>query len=232
MAEAGQPPEARPDFRFIVLVASLFTGTLIISNIVAVKISDFGGHFLDSGNIVFPVSYILGDVLTEVYGYRQARRIIWSAFIANALAVGVIVAAGELKPAPFWTDQDAYHAILGQTWRIVSASFVAFLVGEFANSAVLAKLKVATHGRYLWIRTIGSTLVGEGLDSILFVTIAFAGTGVPELQVLVWETWLFKVGFEVIATPFTYLVVSFLKRVEHVDIYDTDVPLNPLLVWQ
>jgi hypothetical protein len=231
MAEA--PVVARTgDYRFLVLIASLFTGTLVISNVVAVKIADFGGHYLDSGNIVFPVSYIIGDVLTEVYGYRQARRIIWSAFLANALAVGVIAAAGELPAAPFWTDQDSYDAILGQTWRIVAASFVAFLVGEFANSAVLARLKVATKGRFLWMRTIGSTLVGQGLDSVIFVTIAFAGTGIPELHVLIWETWVFKVAFETVATPLTYVVVGWLKRVEQVDAYDGDVPLNPLLVWQ
>ncbi|MEX2080117.1 MAG: queuosine precursor transporter, partial [Dehalococcoidia bacterium] len=123
--------------RFLVLIASLFTGTLVVSNVVAVKISDFGGHYLDSGNIVFPLSYILGDILTEVYGYKQARRIIWSAFLANAVAVGAIVGAGELPAAPFWTDQESYDAILGQTWRIVAASFVAFLAGEFANSLIL-----------------------------------------------------------------------------------------------
>jgi uncharacterized integral membrane protein (TIGR00697 family) len=219
-------------YRFIVLIASLFTGTLVVSNVVAVKISDFGGHYLDSANIVFPVSYILGDVLTEVYGYRQARRIIWSAFAANALAVGAIVAAGELPAAPFWTDQAAYDAILGQTWRIVAASFVAFLAGEFANSFVLARLKVATEGRFLWMRTIGSTIVGEGLDSLLFITIAFSGTGVPDLHVLIWETWVFKVGFEVLATPVTYLVVNELKRAEGVDVYDRQTDFNPVAVWE
>ncbi len=224
------PSPAQP--RFLLLITALFTGTLVVSNIVAVKISDFGGHFLDSGNIVFPVSYILGDVLTEVYGYRQARRIIWSAFLANALVVGVIVAAGELDPAPFWEDQEAYDAILGQTWRIVAASFVAFLVGEFSNSIVLARLKVATDGRFLWMRTISSTLVGEGLDSVLFVTIAFSGTGVPDLHVLIWETWVFKVAFEVLATPVTYLVVNWLKRAEEVDVYDRGVDFNPVAVWE
>lgn len=223
-------PAVQP--RFLVLIASLFTGTLIVSNIVAVKISDFGGHFLDSGNIVFPVSYILGDILTEVYGYKQARRIIWSAFLANALALGVIVAAGQLPAAPFWEDQEAYDAILGQTWRIVLASFVAFLVGEFANSIVLSRLKVATAGRFLWLRTISSTLVGQGLDTVLFITIAFAGAGIPDLPMLMWKTWVFKVGFEVLATPVTYLVVTGLKRAERIDTYDKDVDLNPIAVWE
>ncbi|MDZ7728509.1 MAG: queuosine precursor transporter [Dehalococcoidia bacterium] len=218
--------------RFLVLIASLFTGTLIVSNIVAVKISDFAGHALDSGNIVFPVSYILGDILTEIYGYRQARRIIWSAFLANALAVGVILAAGELPAASFWTDQEAYDAILGQTWRIVLASFVAFLAGEFSNSIVLSRMKLFTHGRFLWSRTIGSTLVGQGLDTVLFITIAFAGTGVPELGVLMFKTWVFKVGFETLATPITYLVVGALKRAEGIDTYDEEVDLNPLALRQ
>lgn len=218
--------------RFLVLIASLFTGTLIVSNIVAVKISDFGGHYLDSGNIVFPVSYILGDVLTEVYGYRQARRIIWSAFAANALAVLVIVSAGELPAAPFWEGQGSYDAILGQTWRIVAASFLAFLVGEFSNSIVLARLKLATSGRFLWLRTISSTVIGQGFDSILFVTVAFAGTGVPDLPTLIFKTWVFKVAFEVVATPVTYAVVTALKRAEGVDAYDRGVDLNPIAVWQ
>lgn len=221
-----------PQPRFLLLIACLFTGTLIISNIVAVKISDFGGHYLDSGNIVFPISYILGDILTEVYGFKQARRIIWSAFAANVLAVLVIVTAGELNPAPFWTDQDAYEAILGQTWRIVSASFIAFLVGEFANSVILARLKVATNGRWLWTRTISSTLVGQGLDSVLFVTIAFYGTGIPDLRLLIWETWVFKVGFEILATPITYLVVNGLKRAEGIDVYDRETDFNPVAVWE
>ena len=225
-------PEPAVQPRFLVLIASLFTGTLIASNIVAVKISDFGGHFLDSGNIVFPVSYILGDILTEVYGYKQARRIIWSAFLANALALGVIVAAGQLPPAPFWEDQESYEAILGQTWRIVLASFVAFLVGEFANSMVLSRLKVITAGRFLWLRTIGSTLIGQGLDTILFITIAFTGTGIPDLPMLMWKTWVFKVAFETLATPITYVVVTALKRVERIDTYDENVDLNPLAVWK
>ncbi len=223
-------PPASP--RFIVPITAVFTGALIVSNIVAVKISDFGGHYLDSANIVFPISYIFGDILTEVYGFRTARRVIWSAFFANALCVLAIVGAGELPAAPFWSDQASYDAILGQTWRIVAASFVAFLAGEFANSVALARLKVATNGRYLWLRTISSTLVGEGLDTVLFVLIAFTGTGIPNLHVLIWETWVFKVGFEVLATPFTYGVVTALKRWEGLDAYDRGIDFNPVAVWE
>lgn len=210
----------------------MFTGTLVVSNIVAVKISDFGGHYLDSGNVAFPLAYILGGILTEVYGYRQARRVIWSAFVANAFAVGVIFFVGRLEPAPFWEDQEAYDAILGFTWRIVLASFTAFIVGEFINVIIISRLKVATRGRFLWLRFIGSSVVGQGFDSVLFVTIAFAGTGVPDLSELIWKTWAFKVGFEVLLTPMTYVVVTLLKRVEGTDPFDEKVDWNPLSVWR
>jgi uncharacterized integral membrane protein (TIGR00697 family) len=232
----GTPP-AQP--RFLLLIASLFTGALIVSNIVAVKIANFSGisgpiedYFLPAAVIVFPVSYIFGDILTEVYGYAAARRVIWSAFLANALAVGAIVAAQQLPSAPFWQDQAGYDAILGQTWRIVGASFTAFLVGEFANSMVLSRMKLATDGRFLWSRTIGSTIVGEGMDSAIFITIAFAGKEGIELWPLIWKQWLFKVLFETIATPVTYAVVAALKRAEGIDTYDRGVDLNPVAVWQ
>ncbi len=233
-----QPPVAPPQPRFLVLIAALFTGALIVSNIVAVKIANFSGvtgpiddYFLPAAVVVFPISYILGDVLTEVYGYRTARRVIWSAFLANGLAVLAIVIAQEVPAAPFWQDQGAYESILGQTWRIAGGSFAAFLVGEFANSMVLARMKVATRGRFLWSRTIGSTIVGEGLDSAIFITIAFAGKEGIDLWPLIWKQWLFKVGFETIATPFTYAAVIALKRLEGIDTYDRDIDLNPLAVW-
>jgi hypothetical protein len=225
---------AQPAFRFLVPVAALFTGALIVSNIIAIKIADFSrvaptdDFYLPAAVIIFPISYILGDILTEVYGYRVARRIIWSAFFANAMAVGAIVAAEQLPSAPFWSDQEAYEAILGQTWRIVGASFAAFLVGEFANAAVLSRMKVATSGRFLWARTIGSTIVGQGLDSAIFITIAFAGTEGIALWPLIWKQWLFKVTFETVATPVTYVVVTALKRLEGVDTFDRDVDLNPV----
>lgn len=232
----GSPP-AQP--RFLLLVASIFTGCLIVSNIVAVKIADFSGvsgpvpdYFLPAAVVIFPVSYIVGDILTEVYGYRAARRVIWSAFIANAIAVVAIIAAQHIPSAPFWQDQAAYNAILGQTWRIVLASFAAFLVGEFSNSAVLARLKVLTQGRFLWTRTIGSTVVGEGLDSLIFITIAFAGTDGVALWPLIWKQWLFKCLFEVVATPVTYAAVIALKRLEGIDTYDRDTDFNPVAVWQ
>jgi hypothetical protein len=230
-------PVAQP--RFLLPIASLFTGALIISNIVAVKIANFSGvsgpideYFLPAAVVVFPLSYIIGDILTEVYGYQAARRVIWSAFLANALAVVAIVAAQRVPAAPFWHDQGAYKAILGQTWRIVSASFLAFLVGEFANSMVLARMKIATSGRFLWTRTIGSTIVGEGLDSAIFITIAFAGKDGLMLWPLIWKQWLFKVVFETLFTPVTYAAVTLLKRLEGIDVYDSGTNLNPVAVWE
>jgi uncharacterized integral membrane protein (TIGR00697 family) len=233
---AMHPPERQP--RFLLPVTALFTGALVVSNIIAVKIADFSdvsiginSFFLPAAVVVFPVSYILGDILTEVYGYRAARRVIWSAFAANALAVLAIIAAERLPAAPFWKDQEAYEAILGQTWRIVTASFLAFLLGEFANSMVLSRMKIMTGGRFLWTRTIGSTIVGEGLDSAVFITVAFAGREGIDLWPLVWKQWLFKVGFETIATPLTYTVIAALKRAEGIDVYDRGVDLNPVAVW-
>ncbi len=233
---ASAPP-SQP--RFLLLIAALFTGALIVSNIVAVKIANFSGvsgpideYFLPAAVIVFPVSYIFGDILTEVYGYAASRRVIWSAFLANALAVLAIIGAEHVPSAPFWKDQAAYESILGQTWRIVAASFTAFLVGEFANSMVLSRMKLLTNGRFLWTRTIGSTVVGEGLDSAIFITIAFAGNQGIDLWPLIWKQWLFKVLFEVLATPVTYAIVIALKRAEGIDAYDRGVALNPVAVWQ
>ncbi len=234
---SSSAPPQQP--RFLLLIACIFTGALIVSNIVAVKIADFSGvagpvpdYFLPAAVVVFPLSYIVGDILTEVYGYQAARRVIWSAFVANAFAVAAIVIAQHVPSAPFWQDQAAYDAILGQTWRIVSASFCAFLIGEFANSMVLARMKVATRGRFLWSRTIGSTIVGEGLDSAIFISIAFAGKEGIDLWPLIWKQWLFKVVFETVFTPLTYMAVMALKRAEGMDVYDTDTNLNPVAVWQ
>lgn len=215
---------------FVVVVA-LFVTTLITANITAVKLVGFFGLVLPAAVIVFPISYILGDVLTEVYGYRAARRIIWLGFLCNLVAVVAIVLGGILPAAPFWQDQQAYETILGLTPRLLAASFIAYLVGEFANSFVLAKMKIATNGRFLWSRTIGSTLVGEGLDSLVFILLAFVGT-IPAADMIlaIVTQWLFKSLYEVFATPLTYLVVNRLKRSEGMDVYDRDTRFNPLLV--
>lgn len=212
-----------------VLVAAVFITSLITANIIAVKLIDVAGLVLPAAVIIFPLSYIFGDVLTEVYGYRQARRVIWLGFLCNLVAVAAIWVAQLLPPAQFWEAQGAYERILGYTPRLLVASFLAYLVGEFANSFVLARLKIATGGRWLWTRTIGSTLIGQGLDSLIFMTLAFAGT-IPDAQLAaaIITQWLFKTAYEVAATPLTYQVVNSLKRREGLDVFDRGTRFNPL----
>ncbi len=216
--------------RWFLIVAAVFVTCLVTANITAVKLINFFGLILPAAIVIFPVSYIFGDVLTEVYGYRQARRVIWLGFICNLIAVVAIWVGQLLPPASFWDGQAAYERILGYTPRLLGASFLAYLGGEFANSYVLAKMKLLTKGRWLWSRTIGSTLVGEGLDSFVFMTLAFMGT-IPSqsLGTAILTQWFVKVAYEVAATPVTYLVVGFLKRKEGIDFYDYETKFNPLL---
>ncbi len=215
---------------WFVVIAAVFVTCLITANIIAVKIIYLFGFLVPAGIIVFPLSYLFGDVLTEVYGYAAARRVIWLGFFCNLLAVIAFLIAGIVPAAPFWHNQAAYNAILGFTPRLLLASFTAYLVGEFTNSFVLAKLKIATRGRWLWTRTIGSTFVGEGLDTLIFISIAFWGIIPPQFMLTTMLTqWLFKVLYEVIATPFTYFVVGFLKRRENLDTYDYRTNFSPLL---
>ena len=214
---------------WFVVVTAVFITCLLIANIIAVKLVSVSGIVFPAAVIIFPISYICGDVLTEVYGYHRARQVIWLGFACNLLAVGVIWAAQVLPGAAFWNAQTAYERILGFTPRLLVASFCAYLVGEFVNSFVLAKMKVLTHGRMLWARTIGSTIVGQGLDSLVFVTIAFLAT-IPTgaLATMVLTQWLLKVAYETLATPLTYVVVGFLKQQEEVDVYDQHTSFNPL----
>jgi uncharacterized integral membrane protein (TIGR00697 family) len=228
---AGNTQQTGGHSTLYLVVVALFIATLIASNIVAVKLINVSGLILTAAIVIFPLSYIIGDVLTEVYGYRQARQAIWLGFLANFLVVVTIVIAGALPAAGFWKDQLAFDLILGQSPRILAASFAAYLVGEFTNSFVLAKMKIATAGRFLWLRTIGSTLVGQGLDSAIFVAIAFAGVLPGDVLVATMVTqWLVKSGYEAAATPLTYLAVGFLKRKDGVDVYDRDTRFNPLLI--
>ena len=217
-------------FRFIALVA-LFITCLIAANITGVKLISVFDQVLNAGIVIFPVSYILGDVLTEVYGYRETRRVIWLGFLCNLIVVAAIWVGLVLPAASFWDGQEAYERILGATPRILGASFLAYLVGEFANAVVLAKMKVATEGRFLWARTIGSTLVGQGLDSLVCIMLAFAGTIPPAaLAGLIVTQWLVKSAYEAAATPLTYAVVGYLKRSEGVDVYDRDTRFSPLAI--
>jgi len=216
---------------WFLLLTALFVACLVAANIVAVKLIAPFGLVLPAAIVIFPVSYILGDVLTEVYGYRAARRVIWLGFLANLIVVAAIALAQILPAASFWDGQAAFERILGQTPRILAASFLAYLIGEFANAFVLAKLKIATEGRWLWLRTIGSTLVGQGLDSAVFITLAFAGIIPPAgLAAAIVTQWLVKSAYEALATPVTYAVVGFLKRRDGIDVYDRDTRFNPLLV--
>lgn len=215
---------------WFVAIVALFVTALITANIIAVKLVALGPFVVPAALIVFPLSYIFGDVLTEVYGYSRARMVIWLGFLCNLVAVAAIAAGGLLPSAPPFQDaQPAYERILGYTPRLLAASFLAYLAGEFVNSFILARMKVATGGRWLWTRTIGSTIAGQGLDTAVFGTLAFAGT-VP-LEVLlniILTAWVLKVAYEVLATPFTYGVVNFLKRREGIDVYDARTDFSPL----
>ncbi len=215
-------------WRFVA-IAAFFVTALVVSNVIAVKLVEVSGRVFPAGLVVFPLSYLLADVLTEVWGFRAARAVIWLGFGCNLLALGAIQAAIHLPPADFWAHQDAYEDVLGFTWRIFLASLAAYLVGELANAIVLAKMKIATGGRFLWARTIGSTVVGQGLDSLVFVTAAFAATGTPLVDPIL-TTWAIKVGYETAATPLTYAIVNWVKRREGIDVFDRDTRFSPLPV--
>ncbi|MCJ7667487.1 MAG: queuosine precursor transporter [Anaerolineae bacterium] len=221
----------RKGYRYFDLVMAIFVAVLLISNVASSKILDLGPFTFDGGTILFPISYIFGDILTEVYGYSRSRRVIWIGFGCAALMALVFAIVGALPPAEGWRGQEAYMTILGQTPRIVLGSLIAYFAGEFSNSCTLAKMKVFTHGRWLWTRTIGSTIVGEGVDTLLFVLIAFYGLYNPSLLLsIIISNYLFKTGFEALVTPLTYLVVNNLKRVENEDYYDVDTDFNPFRV--
>lgn len=212
-------------------VIGFFIASLIAANIISVKLIDVLGNSVPAGVIIFPLSYIFGDVLTEVYGYRQARRVIWLGFAANLLVVAAVWLAGIAPASGAFEAQQAYDRILGFTPRLLAASFLAYLVGEFTNSFVMSRLKVLTDGRLLWTRTILSTFVGEGLDTLIFISVAFGGVLPGDLILrLMLSQWTIKVAYEVLATPLTYLVVGFLKRREGIDTYDRNISFNPIAI--
>ncbi len=236
---AAQPVRPRSRYRYYDLVLAGFVAVLLCSNLIGTaKVSELtlpiiGGVFVFGvGNIFFPISYIFGDVLTEVYGYARARRVIWAGFIAMVFAsvmAYVVVNLPASATEPFnATLQPAIEVVFGNTWRIAVASIAAFWVGDFVNAYVLARMKVATQGRWLWMRTIGSTLVGQAVDSMIFYPIAFAGIWAGEtLLAVIAFNWFFKVMVEVLMTPLTYATVGWLKRHEHEDYYDTDTNFTP-----
>ena len=213
----------------LVIVTGIFVTSLITANIIAVKVISLGPVILPAAIFVFPLSYIFGDILTEVYGYRWARRVIWLGFICNLIFVFFAWVGQILPPATFWEGQEAYESILGYTPRLLVASFAGYLAGEFANSVILAKLKILTRGRWLWIRTIGSTVVGQGLDTLIFITLAFIST--PSfVPIMILYHWLAKTIIEAVATPFTYTVVNSLKNKEAIDTYDYETSFNPFSI--
>ncbi|MCX6785320.1 MAG: queuosine precursor transporter [Candidatus Komeilibacteria bacterium] len=216
------------NYKYFDIILGLFVAVLLISNIASTKILLLGPFNFDGGTILFPLAYIFGDILTEVYGYRQSRRVIWLGFFSALLMSAVLMIVGALPAAPGWENQNAYMAILGLTPRIVLASLIAYFTGEFSNSFVLAKMKILTNGKWLWMRTIGSTLIGEGLDTILFCLIAFLGVLPTELLIaVIISNYVFKCGVEVIFTPLTYKIVGFLKKAENEDYYDRETKFNP-----
>jgi uncharacterized integral membrane protein (TIGR00697 family) len=223
-------------YRYYEFVMAAFVTVLICSNLIGpAKIAQIdlpllGAVSFGAGVLFFPISYVFGDILTEVYGYARSRRVIWAGFAGLAFAALMAAVVVWLPPAPFWHNQPAYETAFGSTWRIAGASLIAFLCGEFVNSFVLAKMKILTQGRWLWTRTIGSTIFGEGVDSLLFYPLAFWGSGlIPDdrLPQIMLVQFLTKVGLEVVLTPITYAVVGWLKRTEHEDYYDRDTDFNP-----
>ena len=223
-------------YRYFNLVMVAFVTVLICSNLIGpakiaqVDVPVWGALTFGAGVLFFPISYVFGDILTEVYGYSNARRVIWSGFAALVFASIMASLVVELPPAPFWKHQGAYEIAFGSTWRIILASMIAYFCGEFVNSLVLAKMKVLTAGKHLWSRTIGSTIVGEAVDSSLFYPLAFYGSGIipdDKLPMVMLAQFTLKVAVEVLFTPVTYALVGWLKRAENEDYYDRNTDFNP-----
>ena len=214
----------------LVIITALFVTCLITANVMAIKVISLGSLFLPAAIFVFPLSYIFGDVLTEVYGYRTARRVIWLGFACNLLFVFFIWVGQVLPAAPFWEGQEAYDSILGYAPGILIASLAGYLAGEFGNSFVLARMKILTKGRWLWARTIGSTVVGQGLDTSVFIMVAIL-FGTPSfMPLMILHHWLSKTVIEAVFTPATYALVNYLKRQEGIDTYDYKTRYNPFAI--
>lgn len=231
-AEAREGPEAGRSgrtYRYYDLVMAAFVTVLLCANLIgASKVASIRGFTFGAGVLFFPISYVFGDILTEVYGYARARKVVWAGFGAMIFASFMSWSVLKFPPAPGWPHQAAFETVFGGTPRIVLASLVAYFCGEFCNSFVLAKLKLRTGGRQLWSRTIGSTIVGEAVDSLIFYPLAFLGIWSKEqvVQVMI-ANYLLKVGWEVVMTPFTYRIVNFLKRAEHEDYFDRHTDFTP-----
>ena len=234
--EKTRSASSQTQFRYYDLVMAAFVTILLLSNLIGaskpsyVTLPFIGEWSFGAGVLFFPVSYIIGDVLTEVYGYARARRVIWTGFAALLFMAFMAWVVVQLPPAAGWPGQAAYEFVFGNSWRIVLASMIAFWAGEFANSYVLAKMKIWTRGRHLWMRTIGSTVVGQGLDSLIFYPLAFwglAGWPVELLWQVVLSQWGIQTAWEALLTPVTYAVVGSLKKAEGVEVFDTDTDFSP-----
>lgn len=229
-SEESQPRDLR-SFRYFDLMLSVFIVVLLISNLVGQKICAFGPFRISGAQLLFPITYIFGDIFTEVYGYGASRRAIWLGFFASGLmaVMGLITVA--LPPAPDWPNQQAFATVFGVVPRLVIASLIAYWAGEFANSYVLAKMKILTDGKYLWMRTIGSTVVGQLVDTTVLMFVAFGGTlELRTIIVLIFSGYVGKVLYEAAMTPFTYLVVNWLKRIESVNVFDFGTDFSPFRI--
>jgi queuosine precursor transporter len=216
------------EFKYFHIITGLFVAVLIISNIASTKILNLGWFTFDGGTLLFPLAYIFGDILTEVYGYSRSRKVIWTGFFSLVLATITFYIVGLLPSASGWINQDAYNSILGVVPRIALASIIAYFAGEFSNAFILAKMKIRTKGKLLWARTIGSTVIGELLDTTLFVLIAFLGVlDAKLLLAVIISNYIFKVSVEVVFTPITYKIIGFLKKQENEDYYDYKTDFNP-----
>ncbi len=220
-------------YRHLDAITAFFVAVLLISNVASTKLVTFGPLTFDGGTLLFPLSYIFGDILTEVYGYQRSRKVIWLGFFSTLVMALTFIVVGALPAAGDWPHQVAYEQILGLTPRIVVGSLIAYFAGEFSNSFILAKLKILTQGRWLWIRTISSTLVGQLVDTALFVVIAFTGMmPTPVLVAVIVSNYIFKCAVEILFTPITYWVTGWLKQQEQEDVYDTDTDFNPFQLFR
>ena len=209
------------------MLVSAFVVVLLISNLVGGKICAFGSFRIGGAELLFPITYIFGDVFTEVYGYSASRRAIWTGFMGSAVMTGMGLFAIWLPPAPEFKNQAAFAAVFGAVPRVVAGSLMAYWAGEFANSLTVAKMKLWTNGRYLWTRTVGSTIIGQAVDTTIVFTVIFYDQPIRVIWQIIYSGYLFKVAYEVLATPLTYLVVNTLKRAEGVDFFDRSTDFNP-----
>jgi uncharacterized integral membrane protein (TIGR00697 family) len=218
-------------YKYYDLIMAAFVTILLCTNLIsAPKRAMVGGFVFGTGVLFFPISYLFGDILTEVYGYKRSRKVVWAGFAAIGFASFMAWVVVSLPPDPTWTNQKAWQTVFGGTWRVVIASMLGFFTGEFVNSFVMAKMKVMSRGRFLWMRTIGSTIAGEMADSIVFYPIAFLGREgwpVDKVLLVMATNYALKVGWEVLATPLTYVIVGYLKKAENEDYYDIDTNFTP-----